>query len=174
MLIGDRYRAGTARLDRLTTELNLSGTIVSRTGFVGADDLERPAHRRVDGVRVSARLRRGVRYSAAGGDGGCGTPVVASNLTSLPEVVGDAGLLVDPRNSGGGSRRPWIGFSGTNRSGLSCGQRGSRGAESSPGRSARRKPWTSTGSWSDAESACGFFTLPGAMSPLRGRARKRG
>lgn len=28
----------------------------------------------------------------------CGTPVVASNLTSLPEVVGDAGLLVDPSN----------------------------------------------------------------------------
>jgi glycosyltransferase involved in cell wall biosynthesis len=26
----------------------------------------------------------------------CGTPVVASNTTSLPEVVGDAGLLVDP------------------------------------------------------------------------------
>lgn len=28
----------------------------------------------------------------------CGTPVVASNLTSLPEVVGDAGLLVDPKD----------------------------------------------------------------------------
>lgn len=28
----------------------------------------------------------------------CGTPVVASNLTSLPEVVGDAGILVDPMN----------------------------------------------------------------------------
>ena len=27
-----------------------------------------------------------------------GTPVVVSNTTSLPEVVGDAGLLVDPRN----------------------------------------------------------------------------
>jgi len=26
----------------------------------------------------------------------CGTPVLASNVTSLPEVVGDAGLLVDP------------------------------------------------------------------------------
>ncbi len=26
----------------------------------------------------------------------CGTPVIASNLASLPEVVGDAGLLVDP------------------------------------------------------------------------------
>lgn len=28
----------------------------------------------------------------------CGTPVVASNVASLPEVVGDAGLLVDPRD----------------------------------------------------------------------------
>jgi alpha-1,3-rhamnosyl/mannosyltransferase len=26
----------------------------------------------------------------------CGTPVAASNRTSLPEVVGDAGLLFDP------------------------------------------------------------------------------
>lgn len=29
----------------------------------------------------------------------CGTPVIASHLTSLPEIVGDAGLLVDPYNS---------------------------------------------------------------------------
>jgi glycosyltransferase involved in cell wall biosynthesis len=28
----------------------------------------------------------------------CGTPVIASNLTSIPEVVGDAALLVNPRN----------------------------------------------------------------------------
>ena len=27
-----------------------------------------------------------------------GTPVVASNTTSIPEVVGDAGLLVDPQD----------------------------------------------------------------------------
>ena len=26
----------------------------------------------------------------------CGTPVIASNTSSLPELVGDAGLLVDP------------------------------------------------------------------------------
>ncbi len=26
----------------------------------------------------------------------CGTPVIASNLTSVPEVVGDAGVLVNP------------------------------------------------------------------------------
>jgi glycosyltransferase involved in cell wall biosynthesis len=28
----------------------------------------------------------------------CGTPVIASNVTSLPEVVGDAGVLVSPTN----------------------------------------------------------------------------
>ena len=28
----------------------------------------------------------------------CGTPVIASNTTSLPEAVGDGGVLVDPKN----------------------------------------------------------------------------
>ncbi len=28
----------------------------------------------------------------------CGTPVVTSNISAMPEIVGDAGLLVDPRN----------------------------------------------------------------------------
>jgi glycosyltransferase involved in cell wall biosynthesis len=27
---------------------------------------------------------------------GCGTPVIASNLTSIPEVVGDSGILINP------------------------------------------------------------------------------
>jgi glycosyltransferase involved in cell wall biosynthesis len=30
----------------------------------------------------------------------CGTPVVAANVSSLPEVVGDAGLLADPKDVG--------------------------------------------------------------------------
>jgi glycosyltransferase involved in cell wall biosynthesis len=29
----------------------------------------------------------------------CGTPVITSNTSSLPEVVGDAGILLDPRDS---------------------------------------------------------------------------
>jgi glycosyltransferase involved in cell wall biosynthesis len=29
---------------------------------------------------------------------GCGTPVVASTASSVPEVVGDAGLLADPHS----------------------------------------------------------------------------
>jgi glycosyltransferase involved in cell wall biosynthesis len=28
----------------------------------------------------------------------CGTPVIVSNVSSLPEVVGDAALLVNPEN----------------------------------------------------------------------------
>ena len=28
----------------------------------------------------------------------CGTPVIASNRTAIPEAVGNAGLLVDPLN----------------------------------------------------------------------------
>ena len=31
----------------------------------------------------------------------CGTPVIASNTTSLPEVVGDAGILLDPHDLAG-------------------------------------------------------------------------
>ena len=30
----------------------------------------------------------------------CGTPVIASRVTSIPEVVGDAGVLLDPANVG--------------------------------------------------------------------------
>ncbi|MBD2129898.1 glycosyltransferase family 4 protein [Microcoleus sp. ZQ-A2] len=30
----------------------------------------------------------------------CGTPVVASNCSSIPEVVGDAGILFDPKSTG--------------------------------------------------------------------------
>ena len=30
----------------------------------------------------------------------CGTPVIAGDTSSLPEVVGDAGILVDPRDTG--------------------------------------------------------------------------
>ena len=29
----------------------------------------------------------------------CGTPVITSNTSSLPEVVGDAGILVDPKDA---------------------------------------------------------------------------
>jgi glycosyltransferase involved in cell wall biosynthesis len=30
----------------------------------------------------------------------CGTPVIASNSSSLPEVIGDTGIMVDPLDVG--------------------------------------------------------------------------
>jgi glycosyltransferase involved in cell wall biosynthesis len=30
----------------------------------------------------------------------CGTPVITSNTSSLPEIVGDAGILVNPEDAG--------------------------------------------------------------------------
>ena len=35
----------------------------------------------------------------------CGTPVICSNVTSLPEVAGDAAILFDPAQRGGGTSR---------------------------------------------------------------------
>ncbi|HEC91416.1 MAG TPA: glycosyltransferase family 1 protein [Candidatus Atribacteria bacterium] len=34
----------------------------------------------------------------------CGVPVIASNTTSVPEIVGNAGILIDPRDTDGWKR----------------------------------------------------------------------
>jgi glycosyltransferase involved in cell wall biosynthesis len=72
----------------------VSGKVVL-TGFVSDEDL----------VAVLAGARCFLYPSLHEGFGfppleamACGTPVVTSDRSSLPEVVGDAGLLVDPRS----------------------------------------------------------------------------
>jgi glycosyltransferase involved in cell wall biosynthesis len=93
VLVGERFRAA-AEVERLTTELGL-GKVVVWTGFATADDL----NALYSGAAAFAFP------SLAEGFGlppleamACGAPVVASNLTAVPEVVGDAGLLADPRD----------------------------------------------------------------------------
>lgn len=63
------------------------------SGFV-ADD-EKPAFYNLASVFVYPSLYEGFGFPALEALA-CGVPVIASNSSSLPEVVGDAGVLVDP------------------------------------------------------------------------------
>jgi glycosyltransferase involved in cell wall biosynthesis len=81
----------------LATELGLRKEVIF-TGYVeeedlpylysGADLFVLPSYREGFGIPILEAMA-------------CGTPVVASYASSLPEVVGDAGLMVDPDDVGG-------------------------------------------------------------------------
>lgn len=66
------------------------------TGFVADEHL--PALYREADMLVYPSLYEGFGLPVLEAMG-CGTPVVASNTTSLPEVAGQAGLLVDPTDT---------------------------------------------------------------------------
>jgi glycosyltransferase involved in cell wall biosynthesis len=65
-------------------------------GFVGEDTLS--VLYRLAGVFVFPSLYEGFGLPPLEAMA-CGTPVITSNVSSLPEVVGDAALLVDPYSS---------------------------------------------------------------------------
>jgi glycosyltransferase involved in cell wall biosynthesis len=70
-----------------------AGVPIELRSYVAHDEL--PALYRGARVVVVPSLAEGFGLTAVEAMAS-GTPVVASNTTSLPEVVGDAGLLVDP------------------------------------------------------------------------------
>lgn len=85
---------GKSRLAATVRELRLEGSVVF-TGFVPDADLP----------HLYAGAEFFVYPSLYEGFGlppleamACGTPVITSNVSSLPEVTGDAALLVDPRS----------------------------------------------------------------------------
>jgi glycosyltransferase involved in cell wall biosynthesis len=93
VLVGDREHSGRL-LNRVTQELGLASRVVF-TGQIGNEDL--------------AALYSGAAVfafpSLAEGFGlpileamACGAPVVASNASAVPEAVGGAGLLANPRD----------------------------------------------------------------------------
>jgi glycosyltransferase involved in cell wall biosynthesis len=95
VLIGDKFW-GPANLETQKTiaELNIEKKI-NWIGFV--DDEDMPA------IYNGAELFAFPSYFEGFGlplleAMSCGVPVVASNVTSIPEVIGDAGLLVSPTN----------------------------------------------------------------------------
>jgi glycosyltransferase involved in cell wall biosynthesis len=81
-IVGDVQRAG------------LDGTVVF-PGFVPREDL--PVFYNAASLVVYPTLYEGFGFPVLEAMA-CGTPVVTSNNSSLPEVAGGAALLVDPRN----------------------------------------------------------------------------
>ena len=83
---------GFDRLMERLAAMNITDDIIL-TGFVAGDDL--PAL--YSGARLLAipSIHEGFGLPALEAMA-CGTPVLSSNVASLPEVVGDAGVLVDP------------------------------------------------------------------------------
>lgn len=66
-------------------------------GFIADDDL--PALYNAATIFIYPSLYEGFGLPALEAMA-CGTPVIASNQSSLPEVVGEAGILVNPRDVG--------------------------------------------------------------------------
>jgi glycosyltransferase involved in cell wall biosynthesis len=83
-------------LEDVVEELGLGGN-VTFTGFVPEDDLPALYSGATAFLCVSLYEGFGLPLLEAMA---CGTPVLASDSSSIPEVVGDAGLLVDPLEPG--------------------------------------------------------------------------
>ncbi len=95
VLVGERYHTG-GDLDRLAAELGVTDGVVF-TGFIDLDEL----NALYSGAAVFAfpSLAEGLGLPPLEAMA-CGTPVVASEASAIPEAVGDAGLLADARDPG--------------------------------------------------------------------------
>jgi glycosyltransferase involved in cell wall biosynthesis len=88
-----RYRSGTALLDPAFAQFH---SRVLFTGYVADADLSALYGGATAFIYPSLYEGFGLPPLEAMC---CGTPVITSNTTSLPEVVGDAGILVDPQDA---------------------------------------------------------------------------
>jgi len=82
------------KLLKLINDLNLQGDVIF-TGFIPEEDLPKWYNAADLLVYPCAYAGFGLPPLEAMA---CGTPVITSNTTSLPEVVGDAGIMVNPNN----------------------------------------------------------------------------
>lgn len=90
--------AGPVLAKRPGLEARQAGTAIEWRGFLGGSDLVELYRGAI--AYVDPSLYEGFGLQAAEALA-CGTPVIASNTTSLPEVVGDAGILLDPHDVAG-------------------------------------------------------------------------
>lgn len=95
LVVAGPIRAERPALELLARKLGVADT-VDWPGFQSGDALVRLYRRAI--AYVDPSLYEGFGLQAAEALA-CGTPVIASNTTSLPEVVGDAGILLDPQDA---------------------------------------------------------------------------
>ena len=96
VLLGDKEDPEFERVSAGVRRFSLDGTILL-PGFVPREDL--PAFYNAASVVVYPALYEGFGLPVLEAMA-CGTPIVTSNTSSLPEIAGGAALLVDPKNPG--------------------------------------------------------------------------
>jgi len=96
VIAGRDYNSYQAQLETLANSLDVASR-VRFLGFVPPEDLPSLYSRSRVFVYPSLMETFGKPLVEAMG---CGVPVVASNTSSIPEVLGDAGILVDPQDVG--------------------------------------------------------------------------
>lgn len=96
VIVGELGQSET-NVRELVNKLNLDEQVVF-TGFVSNEDLVLLYNAAELFVHLSLYEGFGLPILEAMA---CGTPVLASNSSAIPEVAGNAGLLVDPMNIGG-------------------------------------------------------------------------
>lgn len=88
--------SGFAGVERAVAKARAQGARVVMAGFVPDEDLASLYSGALGFVFPSLHEGFGIPPLEAMQ---CGTPVIASNRSSIPEVMGDAGLVVDPQDS---------------------------------------------------------------------------
>lgn len=94
LVLGGNKDSHCIKLEKHAKQLEIENNIIF-TGFIFEDDL--PTLYSAASLFIFPSLYEGFGLPPLEAMA-CGTPVIASNATSLPEVVGDAGILVDPHN----------------------------------------------------------------------------
>jgi glycosyltransferase involved in cell wall biosynthesis len=97
LVIAGPVRAARPALEQHARELG-AATEIEWRGFLSGDRLVAAYRGAI--AYIDPSLYEGFGLQAAEALA-CGTPVIASNRTSLPEVVGDAGILLDPHDARG-------------------------------------------------------------------------
>jgi glycosyltransferase involved in cell wall biosynthesis len=92
LVIVGGYKDASQHLVKLTNELKINSHVIF-TGFVPEEHL--PVFYNGCDTFVYPSLYEGFGLPPLEAMN-CGTPVIASNLTSIPEVVGDGGILINP------------------------------------------------------------------------------